>query len=45
VGNKYGAITEAAMNGEIDFKESLEAHGFARRFKRRGMQTVAENLP
>jgi hypothetical protein len=24
------------MNGEIDFKESLKAHGFARRFKRRG---------
>jgi phosphoserine phosphatase len=35
VGNST-AITEAAMNGEIDFKESLR-NGFARRFKRRGI--------
>jgi hypothetical protein len=28
-GGEQAAIT-AAMNGEIDFKESLKAHGFAR---------------
>jgi phosphoserine phosphatase len=37
-GGTSTAITEAAMNGEIDFKESFkQAHGFARRFKRRGI--------
>jgi phosphoserine phosphatase len=39
------AITEAAMNGESDFKESLR-NGFFRRFKRRGIADSGwKNLP
>jgi phosphoserine phosphatase len=36
MGGEVRAITEAAMNGEIDFKESFKTTHFARRFKRRG---------